>query len=42
MTKSATSYANFKAGQRKTGRIPDLWDGKTASRIADILLSATL
>jgi UDP-N-acetylglucosamine 2-epimerase (non-hydrolysing) len=25
-------------GKGKAGRIPDLWDGKTSSRIADVIL----
>jgi UDP-N-acetylglucosamine 2-epimerase (non-hydrolysing) len=25
------------AGEWKTGRVPDLWDGKTAERIADAM-----
>jgi len=34
------AYADFKNGSRKTGRIPGLWDGKTARRIISILLSS--
>jgi hypothetical protein len=26
------------AGEWKTGSVPELWDGKTAARIADVLL----
>lgn len=30
------------AGNWKSGKIPDKWDGKTANRIVDILLSINL
>lgn len=33
------AFAEFRAGKTKTGRIPPLWDGKTAQRILDIILS---
>ncbi len=32
------AYLNFKSGNSKHGRIPKLWDGKTAVRIVEILL----
>jgi UDP-N-acetylglucosamine 2-epimerase (non-hydrolysing) len=32
------AVARIRSGQWKKGHIPDLWDGKTAGRIADILL----
>jgi UDP-N-acetylglucosamine 2-epimerase (non-hydrolysing) len=32
-------YDDFRAGANKTGRIPELWDGRAAERIVDILLS---
>ncbi|MEO5358130.1 MAG: UDP-N-acetylglucosamine 2-epimerase (non-hydrolyzing) [Nitrospirae bacterium YQR-1] len=32
------AYADFKAGRLKTGSVPELWDGKTAQRIAKILI----
>jgi UDP-N-acetylglucosamine 2-epimerase (non-hydrolysing) len=30
-------YARFKSGQVKKGRVPELWDGKAAQRIVDVL-----
>ena len=33
-----TAYEDFKNGKSKKGRIPDLWDGRAAERIVDILL----
>lgn len=30
-------YGKFRSGKRKTGRIPELWDGNTAGRIIEIL-----
>jgi UDP-N-acetylglucosamine 2-epimerase (non-hydrolysing) len=33
------AYGRFRAGDRKTGRIPDLWDGAAASRIIKVLLN---
>jgi len=34
------AYADFKKGLRKTGRIPVLWDGRTAQRLVNILLTS--
>ncbi|MCL5023039.1 MAG: UDP-N-acetyl glucosamine 2-epimerase [Nitrospirae bacterium] len=31
------AYGEFRAGRRKKGSIPELWDGKTGRRIVDIL-----
>jgi len=36
-----SAYAAFRAGRRKTGRVPELWDGKAAGRVLDILLNGT-
>jgi len=33
------AYKQFKEGYKKTGKIPELWDGKTARRILEILFS---
>jgi UDP-N-acetylglucosamine 2-epimerase (non-hydrolysing) len=33
------AYNKFKQGYKKAGKIPELWDGKTARRIVEILLS---
>jgi UDP-N-acetylglucosamine 2-epimerase (non-hydrolysing) len=32
------AYQDFKNGHRKTGKVPELWDGKAAQRIIKILL----
>ena len=32
-------YKKFMAGGRKNGRVPELWDGKAAERIVDVLSS---
>ena len=32
------SYRNIKNGKRKKGRIPEMWDGRAAERIVEILL----
>jgi hypothetical protein len=32
------AYRDFKAGPQKKGRVPELWDGKTAHRIVEILI----
>lgn len=32
------AYSHFKMGKSKQGRIPELWDGKSAKRIVDVLL----
>lgn len=34
------AYAEFAKGMRKTGRVPALWDGRTAQRVLDILLAS--
>ena len=33
------SYRNIKNGKRKKGRIPEMWDGRAAKRIVEILLN---
>lgn len=33
------TYIGFKKGYRKKGKVPELWDGKTAGRIVDVLSS---
>ena len=33
------AYTCFKNGQSKKGKIPELWDGKTAQRIVGILMA---
>ena len=32
------AYQGFRAGQSKSGRVPELWDGQAASRVVDELL----
>ena len=32
-------YRKFKNGNYKKGRVPELWDGKTAQRIIDIIFT---
>jgi UDP-N-acetylglucosamine 2-epimerase (non-hydrolysing) len=34
-----SAFEDFKNGRSKKGRIPQLWDGKAAERIVNILLS---
>lgn len=35
------AYRKFKAGKRKNGRVPRLWDGRTARRIVKVLSGAS-
>lgn len=32
------AYNEFKKGDKKTGKVPELWDGRAAKRIVDVLL----
>jgi UDP-N-acetylglucosamine 2-epimerase (non-hydrolysing) len=34
-----TSFEKIMAGNWKTGKKPDLWDGRAAERITDIILA---
>jgi hypothetical protein len=31
------AYAAFRRGERKTGRVPPLWDGRAAERIVRVI-----